>query len=791
MKLPRGRLRIDVAVLLGLSAILTLAIVTKPRSASGFDQPPPPISTPPRPVPIASGTQSDRQPIAPPAASQAGANAPSVTSGTWTPLNNEPSFYPGSAFLLTDGTVLVQDSTQIDVAWWKLTPDDTGSYINGTWSQVASPSDCPNGYPGASDDTVYSPLYYASAVLPDGRLVVIGGEYNYDYDYASSDGSTAVWTDQGAIYDPVANRWTCITAPSGWTQIGDAQSVVLPNGMFMVADPFNNEVATLNAGTNPPTFNSPFTPPGKSADPLNDEEGWNLLPNGTVLTLEIWNSLDTTETPALVYSSATQAWSSAGTAPDPLVNLEIYPVNDIPYYEIGPAVLRPDGTVFASGATGYNDIYNTINGTWSSGPSFPTVSGQQLECADAPAALLPDGNVLIAASPVYSYPTEFFEFDGTSLTQVAEPTFASEVPSYDGRLLVLPTGQVLYSGYLNLEIYTPAGTPNASWAPTITNFPAQIAPSGANYQLTGTQFNGLSQAVAYGDDYQAATNYPLVQITNNASGHVFYARTHSHSTMAVATGSTPVSTEFDVPGSIEAGASTLVVIANGIASQPVSVNVGVPTTLRAAPTTLSFGKIDATGTSKPKKMTLTNKGTAPAVISGLTASSPFEAGVGKDTCSGQTVAPKKDCSFEVEFAPSTVASVSNGAINISYNGTSPAVTLKGDGIAVALVAPKAESFTAIAAGAIGAAKTIKIRNPATVPVTLGSAMLVGSDPGSFTISSDACSGQPLAPAHACKVTIRFTPTLAASGAQSSVLSYDFSYGANDGNVSTALNGKVK
>jgi hypothetical protein len=55
---------------------------------------------------------------------------------------------------------------------------DTGSYINGTWSQVASPPNCPNGYPGASGNTVYSPLYYASAVLPDGRFVIDSPQMN-------------------------------------------------------------------------------------------------------------------------------------------------------------------------------------------------------------------------------------------------------------------------------------------------------------------------------------------------------------------------------------------------------------------------------------------------------------------------------------------------------------------------------------------------------------------------------------------------------------------------------------
>ena len=94
------------------------------------------------------------------------------------------------------------------------------------------------------------------------------------------------------------------------------------------------------------------------------------------------------------------------------------------------------------------------------------------------------------------------------------------------------------------------------------------------------------QANAYGDDYQDATNYPLVQIVNTGTGHVFYAKTHGHSTMGVATGSTIVSTNFDVPAGIETGASSLFVIANGIPSAAASVTVGSLTgsfTLAATP----------------------------------------------------------------------------------------------------------------------------------------------------------------------------------------------------------------
>lgn len=228
------------------------------------------IPPPPRPFAIPPGAPIESEPAIPPPASQPETSGPGATSGIWTALNDQPfnhipTFYPASVSLLTDGTILAQDGELTDVAWWKLTPDNTGSYINGTWSQVASPPNCPNGYSGESQDTIYSPQYYGSAVLPDGRFVAIGGEYDYNYAYVPNHGSE-VWTNQGAIYDPVADTWTCIAAPTGWSQIGDAESVVLPDGTFLIADPLSSQVATLNVSTNPPTFNPPFTPSGKSAD---------------------------------------------------------------------------------------------------------------------------------------------------------------------------------------------------------------------------------------------------------------------------------------------------------------------------------------------------------------------------------------------------------------------------------------------------------------------------------------------------------------------------------------------
>jgi hypothetical protein len=113
-------------------------------------------------------------------------------------------------------------------------------------------------------------------------------------------------------------------------------------------------------------------------------------------------------------------------------------------------------------------------------------------------------------------------------------------------------------------VYTPDGTYQSAWQPLVTNAPRCVV-SGGSYVVSGTQLNGLSQSANYGDDQQAATNYPLVRIVNNATGHVFYARTYDHSTMTVAPHAQG-STNFRVAANTETGASKLFVVASGIPS---------------------------------------------------------------------------------------------------------------------------------------------------------------------------------------------------------------------------------
>src|SRR5207253_995559 len=66
-------------------------------------------------------------------------------------------------------------------------------------------------------------------------------------------------------------------------------------------------------------------------------------------------------------------------------------------------------------------------------------------------------------------------------------------------------------------------------------------------------------------------NYPLVRLTSGTT--VYGARTFNWSRTSVATGSTPVTTEFILPQGLPQGTYSLTVIANGVSSDPLSFNV--------------------------------------------------------------------------------------------------------------------------------------------------------------------------------------------------------------------------
>ena len=173
--------------------------------------------------------------------------------GTWTVLANPPGFAASTMLLLTDGTVMVnEDSSR---RWFRLTSDTGGGYRNGTWTSLA--------------DAGVARRYYDSAVLADGRVLVMGGEYSDASGTFSQD-----WTGTGEIYDPLTNTWSPTSAPpfaSG--AIGDAAACLLADGQLLVGDVFSTATAIYDPATN--TWSTTT-----SSTYMSNEASWVLLQDG-------------------------------------------------------------------------------------------------------------------------------------------------------------------------------------------------------------------------------------------------------------------------------------------------------------------------------------------------------------------------------------------------------------------------------------------------------------------------------------------------------------------------------
>lgn len=486
-------------------------------------------------------------------------------TGTWTALTNQaPHANQGVMLLLTDGTVICSNTSGpgYGTGWDKLTPDASGSYVNGTWTSITSMN--------------YDRFAFSSQVLPSGKVYVAGGEYGTGGSY-------------GEIYDPVANTWTtCGNIPANWN-IYDAPSELLYDGNILEGPEIGanqgqpcNSILQLNTTT--------LNYINENAEPENhDEASWLKLPDSTVLTIGMPYPNNPAQDSSCRYVPQTNTWLVDAMAPN-----NIY---DQWGFESGNAFLLPNGNAIFFGATQYNDIYTpsgnpATKGSWASAANFPKISGNYVTQPDAPGAMLVNGHILLAVSPIptarneFSTPTYFLEYDYTTntFTQVTAtiPTIGSDELSgsisQNNSLLALPDGTVLMgcsaiSNPNQYFIYTPGSAAIPQGKPTINSVSSTNC---IDYTITGKLFNGISEGNGYGDDAQNSTNYPLVRLSNGTN--VYYAKTTNWNRIgAVMTDSLEDTAYFTLP-TMPNGTYSVVVVANGFASNPTLLTLPCVTT---------------------------------------------------------------------------------------------------------------------------------------------------------------------------------------------------------------------
>jgi hypothetical protein len=333
-----------------------------------------------------------------------GLSAPwmALALGTWVPLVNQPPSTICDLNLLSDGSVMAHDIRNGAVNWYRLVPDIHGSYLNGTWSKLSPMHDGRD--------------YYPSAILTDGRLLVVGGE--------AGGGQYSAET-----YDPLLNAWTF--CPSTGAAYSDACSEILPNGNVLVSP-----VGPTNYGGTliyNPLQNNWVAGPNLYRGYDESEGCFVKLPDNSLLTV------DQNTTNSERYIPSINQWISDANLPVPVWY----------YTMMGAGLLLPNGKAIFFGGTNNTALYtpsgNTNMGVWQAGPVIP---GNQVAW-DACACIMPNGKAIgiFSPFPTFGPPCTFFEYDATSnaFTQAPYPGASSGFYPSEARLFVLPDGNILFT----------------------------------------------------------------------------------------------------------------------------------------------------------------------------------------------------------------------------------------------------------------------------------------------------------------------------------------------------------
>ncbi|MBN8279470.1 MAG: choice-of-anchor D domain-containing protein [Gammaproteobacteria bacterium] len=231
---------------------------------------------------------------------------------------------------------------------------------------------------------------------------------------------------------------------------------------------------------------------------------------------------------------------------------------------------------------------------------------------------------------------------------------------------------------------------------------------------------------------------------------------------------------LDIPSNDADEASvTLAVSGNGTALPVPSISV----TDSVAPATdqnVPFGST-AIGTTLTRTVTVANEGNADLVIGTLTGlAPPFS--LGADNCSGQTVAPAGSCTVDVDFSPAAVGAASDSLDIPSNDASTPVATVTVSGTGTSTATPDISvtdntlpaddllvPFGNVTEGTTRD-RTVTVTNAGGLNLVIGA--VAGSNPvaAPFSIVSDDCSSETLAPGGSCIITLRYAPPATGSAA---------------------------
>ena len=351
-----------------------------------------------------------------------------------------------------------------------------------------------------------------TALMPNGKVLVVAGSGNYPPNLANNILQAAVWDTQAGTFNVQNISWDMFCSAM----------VVLPDGTPLIDggtlqyDPFYGQpkAAVFDVAT------SSFT------DVANMSHGrWyptlTVLGDGTVMTFSGLDTNGSTTNTVEIFNPSSGTWSqpypAAWTPP-------LYPRMH----------LLPNGNVFYSGATTSSSIFNTSTHSWATGVAHTNYPNNRIY----------GSSVLFPLTPANNYAPKVMILGGgspaTNTTEIIDlslptPTWQYAASMYQGRIemnaVLLPNGKVLaLGGSVNDEDSTTASLQAEIYNPATNTFGAAGSEAYARLYHSVALLMPDGRVWVAGGNPQRGTYEPHIEVysppylfTSDANGTVFAA----------------------------------------------------------------------------------------------------------------------------------------------------------------------------------------------------------------------------------------------------------------------------
>lgn len=185
-----------------------------------------------------------------------------------------------------------------------------------------------------------------------------------------------------------------------------------------------------------------------------------------------------------------------------------------------------------------------------------------------------------------------------------------------------------------------------------------------------------------------------------------------------------------------------------------------------------FGQVTEGTTSPVKTVTVTNNGNQNLVLGAVAMADPLDLpyALVSDNCTNQTLTPASSCTLTVDFAPTSTGTFPETFDIPSNDAVQPTVTVTVSGtgtpmpVGNAVITDSVAPFTdnQIPFGSVtqnlSATQMVTVTNDGTANLTLGQVAMANPLAAPFSIGTDTCSNQIVAPAGSCTFQVLFEPT---------------------------------